>query len=69
MSYAYIGRKPCGCVVAAFTDAPEWHETLIKVIVAWLRAGWTVEHRRAEYVRLHIQSCHCEEQAETARLM
>lgn len=46
---AYIGRKSCGCVVAAYVDDPERRKDTAKEVASWIRDGLTVEHVTVTY--------------------
>lgn len=47
----YVGRKRCGCAVAAMVDTGEHPRDLAKEIASWVRHGWTVENRTVGWVR------------------
>ncbi len=54
----YIGRKSCGCVVAATVDEPQYREDVAKDIADWLRSGLTIERVTVEYARQNLNfSC------------
>ncbi len=64
---AYIGRKSCGCVVAAVTaDWPK--EELAQELGEWIREGLTVELVDDQYVREHFTECHCTAVSSPAQL-
>jgi hypothetical protein len=39
----YIGRLPCGCVLAACVDDPKWAKQTARDIASWIREGMAVE--------------------------
>lgn len=47
----YVGRKPCGCAVAAMVDRGDHPREVAKEIASWVRHGLTVENRTASWVR------------------
>lgn len=49
--FSYIGRKPCGCVVAAMVDNPDDAKETAKEVAKWIKLGLTVERVTHEYVR------------------
>lgn len=53
---AYVGRKKCGCCVAAVVIDGELKRTA-KEIAAWVRSGLTVEQRSVEWVRKNLHRC------------
>lgn len=67
VSMAYIGRKSCGCVVAAISDKPELVKDIAKETGSWLRHGLTVEHVTADYVRANLTGCKCNQLARRKR--
>ena len=56
---AYIGRKPCGCLVAAYMEDPP-KEMLAENIAGLIADGYTVEHVTAQAVRDEGWGCKCE---------
>ncbi len=52
--FAYIGRKPCGCVVAMAVDDPDRkHKKWTgKEVGSWIAAGLNIERVRFADVRL-----------------
>ncbi len=58
---AYIGRKACGCCVAAAVDKPEYRKDTAKHLADWVRGGLTVEHVPAEQARAALKACHHDE--------
>lgn len=61
-SYAYIGRKPCGCVTSAIAVAPETLKRIPKFIMDLVKNGVKVEHVTVEYVRENLRQCKCDNQ-------
>ena len=55
--FSYIGRKPCGCVVAAVYDDPSDKKAIAKEIARWVVSGLTVEHVTHQYVRENFTEC------------
>lgn len=62
MSMAYVGRKPCGCIVAAISDKPEIKKDIVRETGKWIRGGLTVEHVSMEYVKANLAPCKCHEE-------
>ena len=60
--YAYVGIKPCGCMVFAFVDRPEHKRDIAKEVAVCIRSGWTVERVPVERVRAELKTCRCEEE-------
>lgn len=58
---AYIGQKPCGCVVAAAVDIPECRKETAKDVAEWIRSGLTVERVPSVKVRTLFKTCRCDE--------
>lgn len=48
---SYVGKKPCGCVVAAVVDDPNDKPFVARAIARWVKDGLTVEHVTHDYVR------------------
>ena len=57
MSFSYIGRKHCGCLVAAMVDDPEHKKDIAKEIAKWIRDGLIIERVTTEYVRENFKYC------------
>ena len=55
---SYIGRKPCGCVVFATIDRPEYKKDIAREIGKCLRQGLTIERMPVEQARPLITKCH-----------
>ena len=61
MSSFYIGRKACGCVVAAVVDSLGAEVETAKDVADFIRAGYSVEHIEAD--SLNLKRCTCAKQA------
>ncbi len=59
-THAYIGRKPCGCIVAAAVINPEHIDDLGSCVGEWITDGLTIEHHSIEWVRENFTHCDCE---------
>lgn len=67
MSDCYIGRKKCGCAVAAIViDADNeslaggWRKHVAKTVAEWIRDGLLIERVTAEAVRGGLLTmCEC----------
>lgn len=57
--FAYAAIKPCGCMVAATVDRPEWAKSTAKDVASYLRDGLRVERLTIEEVRAKLGPCHC----------
>ena len=57
--FCYVGIKPCGHMVAAAVDTPEYMKHNAQEVAKWMRAGLTVERRPVEDVRIQLQFCDC----------
>ena len=64
---AYIGRKPCGCVCAAYADEPEIKDDIAKEIAKWIKQGLTVERVTDQYVRDNL-TFNCPHKAQSSQL-
>lgn len=58
-AFAYIGKKPCGCIVAAVVDLAERKETTAQHVAEMIADGLTVERVTCEYVRQNMRRCTC----------
>lgn len=58
-SPAYVGKKPCGCIVAAIVDSPSDRERVAAALRGWVQAGLTVEHTTAADVRRNFVAEPC----------
>ena len=56
-SMAYIGRRPCGCIVFAIMDNPEHRKDVARELGKAIREGLTVERVAAEVVRQSTFGC------------
>ena len=54
----YIGVEPCGCVVAACVDAPEYKDGIKKFMKDCIDDGRTVEHITSD-VGPKLIKCEC----------
>lgn len=58
MSYAYVGRKPCGCIAAAIVDLPIFERKEIAAHVSkWIAQGLVVDRVTADVVRAEWETC------------
>jgi len=57
MSECYIGRLPCGCVVAATVIDGQDFRQLAKDVSQFIQEGLTIERVSSEYVKEHLRSC------------
>jgi len=58
-THAYIGRKPCGCVVAACVDDESDRAESARFTARLIRQGMTVERRETTWVRDNLKGCRC----------
>lgn len=63
---AYIGRKPCGCVCAAYVDEPP-KSSVAKEVAKWIKWGLNVERVTVEYANEHF-TWDCPHKPESAQL-
>lgn len=63
--FAYIGRLPCGCVVAMMVDAPDRKRHTGKEVGKWIADGLNIERVRCEDARLDMTCPHGEQVEET----
>lgn len=54
---AYIGRKACGCCVAAAVDKPEHRKDTAKHVAQWVRSGLTIERVPVDDARKALKKC------------
>lgn len=60
--YTYIGRKKCGCVVAARVDADyRGGEAVAADVADFIKSGYTVERVTTEEARTLLHRCRCAE--------
>lgn len=50
----YVGRMPCGCLVAWVSDLTE---DRAKVVADWIRSGYTVERANTDSIRSQLGPC------------
>ena len=55
--FAYVARRPCGCMIAAAVDDPKYAKDNAKEISRWIRDGLTIERVSVERVRAEFKSC------------
>lgn len=53
----YVGRKECGCFVAAIVDAPEHRKDTAREVAKWIRQGLAIERMSVEDVRQKLMRC------------
>lgn len=56
-SWTYIGRKPCGCVVAAAVDNPEYVQRTAHTVAQFVKDGLAVERVTTEVARELLRIC------------
>jgi hypothetical protein len=69
--HAYIARKPCGCIVAATVDRPEYLQSVARDVRDWNRRGLTVEHTTVGEARARpnfLVDCNCENEPQKESL-
>lgn len=54
--FSYIGRKPCGCLVAAVIDDPDHASDVSKAVSSWIKRGLTIERVTHDVVRTEFTS-------------
>ena len=59
MSKCYIGRKSCGCVVAAVVADIGSPKEVAKDVASFIESGLTIELVDTAYVRDNLRSCKC----------
>jgi len=57
--YAYVARKPCGCIVGAIADQPSMRSDIQEALRAWLREDLTIDHVADEIVRTEFKGWNC----------
>lgn len=55
----YVGKKPCGCIVAAIADDGRDRERVATALRDWVRDGLTVERTTAAVVRQEFVGNDC----------
>lgn len=64
----YIGRKSCGCVVAAMVRYRFNERETAKELGTWIRQGLSIEQATVEEVRANLKACDCDKKnAKTAK--
>ena len=58
-THAYIGRKACGCAVAAAVDMPELQEETAKSVAEFIKGGLRVERIPLGDVGVQVKRCRC----------
>jgi hypothetical protein len=53
MSYSYIAKKECGCIVMACVDDLAHRRDTAKEVAKAIREGYIVERVTVDYVRKH----------------
>jgi hypothetical protein len=56
----YVGRKPCGCLVAWVYDDPMYTEDVSQSVADLFRRGYSVERANTNEVRHRLGKCKCE---------
>ena len=59
IQFAYVGRKACGCMVAATLDDPTWPKRMATDVADFIKDGLTIERVSIETVRDQLRSCKC----------
>lgn len=54
----YVGRKACGCAVAAVVDDPRFAKDTAKAVADFIKSGYAVE-RHPPGMRVEINYCKC----------
>lgn len=55
----YVGRKSCGCAVAACVDDPKFPKDTAQAVADFIKGGLTVE-RHPGGARVTVEFCHCD---------
>lgn len=56
---AYVGIKPCGCMVAARVDNSKHKKEVAKDISDFVKQGLRVERITVNRVRKELKKCEC----------
>lgn len=56
----YMGRKPCGCLVAVCVNTRMHMDETAKDLADWVRHGLTIEHSTVETFKGMPFGCKCE---------
>lgn len=54
---SYIGRKKCGCVVAAIVDDGSNLKAVSKTVAKFIASGLAIERTTVGYVRANLNTC------------
>jgi hypothetical protein len=54
---AYVGIRPCGCVVCACVDRPEDKKQTAKTVSTWIQDGLRIERIPVEIARGRLTRC------------
>lgn len=54
---AYVGKKPCGCIVAFVVDDPKYPKDTAKSVAEFIRSGYAVERVTVEESRKIVSRC------------
>ncbi len=57
MTVCYVGRKSCGCLVAAVVDLPGQEKETARDVAQFIREGYTVTRMESEEVRVQLHAC------------
>ncbi len=57
LTHSYIGKKECGCVVAATVIDGQTPESVAADVADFIRGGLTIERVESDFVRLHFGEC------------
>jgi hypothetical protein len=68
-SMAYIGKKSCGCIVAACVDNPEHKREIARNLAEWIRDGLTIERVTCDFVRNCKFGCDCNKTNQKQQVM
>lgn len=64
-THDYIGRKKCGCVVAAVVDMPGFEKETAKTVAEFIRDGLTIERiALVDFDKILPLGCKCEPKQE-----
>lgn len=62
--YCYVGRKPCGCTVAACMDMPKHKKDVAKFLADCVKDGLTIERVTLDDARCTLKRCECKQGVE-----
>ncbi len=57
----YIGRRPCGCVVAAVVIRAGEEKRVAKDVAVLIKEGLAIEQVTIVYVKANLRTCFCAE--------